>query len=68
MGTTQGNSLCSNLYTISSFMFFLLQNWRTGGVGAVGTSDREDGGQRGRRMNMLHTMRTYVCKCKYDTC
>jgi hypothetical protein len=58
-------------------MFFLLQNWRTGGrnsffpgqgveVGIDGS--REGGGEKGRRVNMAQIMYTYVCKCKNDTC
>jgi hypothetical protein len=69
METTQGNSLCSYLYlklakmpcfSFLSFMFFLLQNLRTGGWnwfwGRAGTSGRLEGRggrERGRRMNMV---------------
>jgi hypothetical protein len=69
MGTTQGNSPCSYLY-----LFFFLQNLRTGGqkvcVEVVGTGGRgEEGGGRlrGRRMNMVQAMYRHVCKWKNDT-
>jgi hypothetical protein len=41
--------------------------WEAGRV--VGTSERgEVAGERDRRMNMVSTRYTYVCKCKNDTC
>jgi hypothetical protein len=60
METIQGNSLCSYLYLkvaktlflFLSFMFFLLQNRRTGGW----------------RMNMVQITYAHVCKCKNDSC
>jgi hypothetical protein len=30
--------------------------------------EQRDGGERGRRMNMVQIMYTHVCKCKNDTC
>jgi hypothetical protein len=68
-------------FFLLSFMFFLLQNWRTGGqnrfcpeveVGGLGecfgTRGRKRGWERGRRMNTVQIMYTYICKCKNDTC
>jgi hypothetical protein len=56
---------------IVSFLFFLLQNWRTGGrnkiflAGKAGTSGRGEVMGKGiRRMNMVKKMCTHVCKCK----
>jgi hypothetical protein len=52
-----------------SFMFFLLQNQRTGGQ----TRLRVDMGGRGKlagkgsRMNAVKIMHTHVGKCKNDT-
>jgi hypothetical protein len=60
------------MFLICSFIFFLLQEGRIGsavGEGGVGTSGSGGGGnERGRRMNMVQTMYTHVCKCKNDTC
>jgi hypothetical protein len=55
-------------------MFFLLQNWRTGGWnrfrgwGICTSGLGGHGREKGRRMNMVQTVCTHVCKCKTDTC
>jgi hypothetical protein len=78
MEISQGNSLCSYLYLkqakmffILSFLFFLLQNWRTGGwknscpEGRAGTSGR--GKWWGKRVGgwiQCKKLCMHVCKCK----
>jgi hypothetical protein len=82
IGTTQGNSLCSYLYLkqakhcISCLVIYVFSSiklekrraeWFWGERGWHqwnGGDDRE----RGRRINMVQTMYTHVCKCKNYTC
>jgi hypothetical protein len=78
MEISQGNSLCSYLYLqkIKMSFFFLFSFFfdkireQEDGTGPAGVREcwyqRESGsgGERGRRMNMVHKMCTHVCKCK----
>jgi hypothetical protein len=77
-----GKSLCSYLYLklakdyvilflFLSFMFFLMQNQRSGGQNIIcgwGISTSGEGlGERGRKMNTVQKMCIHVCKCKNET-
>jgi hypothetical protein len=61
------------MFLLLSFMFFLLQNWRTGewnrfcagGVAPVGGGG---GWERSRRVNMVQILYIQVCKCENVIC
>jgi hypothetical protein len=70
---SQGNSLCSYLKQRCLFLFFYKIEEQEGGTGpawgGVGTSGRgEEVGKRCRRVNMVKTLCTHVCKWKNETC
>jgi hypothetical protein len=63
------------MFFILSFLLFILQSQRTGGLnkscleGMAGTIRREEVlGNGGRRMNTLEKMCAHVSKCKNDAC
>jgi hypothetical protein len=80
MKISQGNSMCTYLYLklkCHTFIFFLLQNQRTGGwnrsclgwgKGLGNSESGEVAGKGGGRVNMVQKMYTHTCKCRDDTC
>jgi hypothetical protein len=82
MGTIQGKFLCSYLYLelakchIFCFIFYVFCSTKSENKGTEqipGESgwhgwEGEGGRERGRRMSMVQTRCTHICKCKNDTC
>jgi hypothetical protein len=72
MGTSQGNSLCSYLYLklakhhVSCFIYYVFSSIKPENrrVKEVLPGEGVGGGKRGKRMTMVQTMYTQVCKCK----
>jgi hypothetical protein len=66
MEMSSGNSLCSYLYFNKQkyhFLFFLLQNWRTGGWNRSCVC----WGEGCKKINAVQIPCTHVCKYKTDT-
>jgi hypothetical protein len=72
MEMSQRNSLYCYLkqfFSLFSLFSFTKLEGRTGPVWGVGTGVRgEDVGKEYRRVNMMQTLCTHVCKWKNETC